>query len=121
MTARTLIAKPKKNHSELLNEQPVRRVSVISVRYAFADVRLWYAHRAHALSMTSTFRRHLDSGYVEENHTFAPPQQTTTTNSSSQTETEYIFDQITTDDDLSWLPQLEDVDDLFARLVNGAE
>ena len=62
-----------------------------------------------------------DSGYDEENHTFGPPQQATTTNSSSQTETEYIFDQITTDDDLSWLPQLEDVDDLFARLVNGAE
>ena len=62
------------------------------------------------------------TGYDEENHTFAPRQQTTTTNSSSQTETEYnIFDQITTDDDLSWLPQLEDVDGLFARLVNGAE
>ena len=62
-----------------------------------------------------------DSGYDEENHTFAPREQTTTTttttNSSSQTETEdNIFD-----DDLSWLPQLEDVDDFFARLVNGAE
>ena len=58
-----------------------------------------------------------DSGYDEENHSFAPREQTTTTNSSSQTETEdNIFD-----DDLSWLPQLEDVDDLFARLVNGAE
>ena len=45
-----------------------------------------------------------DSGYDEENHTFAPREQatTTTTNSSSQTETEdNIFD-----DDLSWLPQL---------------
>ena len=47
-------------------------------------------------------------GYDEENHTFTPPQQTRTTISS-------------TDDNLSWLPQLEDVDDLLTRLINGAE
>ena len=60
-----------------------------------------------------------DSGYDEGKNEYVVPQtstQTTTTNSSSQTETEYnIFDQITTDDDLSWLPQLEDVDDLFCQ------
>ena len=67
-----------------------------------------------------------DSGYDKAKNEYVAPQtastQTTTTNSSSQTETEdNIYDQIITDDDLSWLPQLEDVDDLFARLVNGAE
>ena len=61
-----------------------------------------------------------DSGYDEAKNEYVSPQtstQTTTTNSSSQTETEdNIFDH-----DLSCLPQLDDVDDLFARLVNGAE
>ena len=59
-----------------------------------------------------------ESGYDKENHIFVPPQQTT--NSSSQTETDYlnIFDEITMGD-LSWLPQPDDVDDLFTRLVNG--
>ena len=50
-----------------------------------------------------------ESGYDEENHIL-----------SSQTETDYlnIFDEITMGD-LSWLPQPDDVDDLFTRLVNG--
>ena len=58
-----------------------------------------------------------ECGYDKEKNEYVSRQQTTS--NSSQTEADNnIFDEITTDD-LSWLPQPEDMGDLFTRLVNG--
>ena len=55
-----------------------------------------------------------ESGYDEDKNEYVPPQQTT----STQTDPRNILDEVTTGD-LSWLPQPEDMGDLFTRLVNG--